>query len=152
MPVSIPRLLHIWAKAAMSPREDVSRIERRVRLRWVDLYLHMNYASYLEVMEEGRWDWAFRSRAAQQVFRTYRPVVVDVQISYRRELKPGARFSLDTRLVAIDGKRARTEQVFLVEDRVHARATVDVLLLHKGRVAAEDVVAEKMKPWVVAPF
>lgn len=153
MPVPLRRLAAATARAFFAKPSNVGRIRQRVRLSYVDLFLHMNYASYLEVMELGRWDWSVRSRMFHEVFLAgYSPVVVALNIEYRRELRPGASFTLDTRLVDIEEKMPIFEQHFLRGDRVHARARVKALMLHKGKVQGAAKVQELLAKSIVEPL
>ncbi len=143
MPVPLRRIFSVACRSLLSERSLVSRLPHRVRLSYIDLNRHMNYASYLEVMELGRWHWALTSGAARDVFRDGNcPVVVDVNIQYRKELKPLTRFLVDTRLVALEKRLGRFEQHFIVDDWVHAKATVGVLVLQRGKVASATAVTE----------
>jgi acyl-CoA thioesterase FadM len=101
-------------------------------------------------MELGRWDWAFRSGAFGAFYRSRtRPVVVSVNIQYRRELKPRARFTLDTRLVSIGQKIALFRQVMLGPRGLHATADIAALLLRKGAVVDAATVEQVLRPFVV---
>ena len=83
----------------------VSRLRRRVRLSEIDPNIHMNQAVFAMVTEYGRTDWVIRSRAWTQWRRAgIRPVVAEQRIIYRRELRAGARYTLDTRATAIEGR------------------------------------------------
>jgi acyl-CoA thioesterase FadM len=151
MPVPLRRLLLTTVQAMFAKRSKVGRLRHHVHLSYIDLYMHMNYASYLEVMEIARWNWAFQAGVMREVFYPgYHPVVVKVDINYLRELRAFTRFTVDTRLVAINGKTMDYEQIILVGDRVHARAIVTGLMLYKGKVVDSDKVTELMSPWIVS--
>ena len=136
MPVPLRRIAATAIRSLWSAHDLVSRMPHHVHLSYVDVNRHMNYASYLEVMELGRWDWAIRSGAMRGLLGTgLWPVVVKVDIDYRRELKPLQRFVVDTRLAGFDRRMMRFEQYMLVGDRVHAKAKINALLLHHGKVA-----------------
>lgn len=153
MPVPLRRSLAVAVRAHWAERSLISRMPHHVRWSYIDLYRHMNYATYLEVMELGRVHWAVVSGA---LGRSYRervwPVVVGVDISYRKELKPSQRFVVDTRLVGFDGRMALFEQHFLVGDRVHTRAVVKALLLESGRVVSRERVTEVFSSYQTEPF
>lgn len=153
MPVPLRRIATTALRSLWAGPSQVCRLPHRVRLGYVDLNWHMNYASYLEVMELGRWDWALRNRVlAHWLHRRLWPVVIQVDIHYRRELRPLTRFEVDTRIVGVDRRIGTFQQHLLVADRVHAKADVRFLLLQRSRVVDAATVAEVMGPFVVEPL
>jgi acyl-CoA thioesterase FadM len=120
----------------------VSRIRSRVSPRQVDVNLHMNQAAYAEVLELGRLDLIVRSGAWDRWRAAgIKPVVAEQRIVYRRELKPLARFEVDTRAVAVDGRLLCFEGHLVVGDRVHARGDAKLIFLGPDGVLAPDRVA-----------
>ncbi|MCB9570063.1 MAG: acyl-CoA thioesterase [Myxococcales bacterium] len=119
----------------------VSRLERRVRFGEIDPNLHMNQAVYARVAEYGRTDWVIRSQAWQR-WRSegIKPVVAEQHIVYRRELRAGTRYLVDTRATAVDGRLLRVESVLLVGDRVHARDDTKLIFIGRDGVLAADAV------------
>ena len=137
----LQRTLPLFARAFAS-RETalVSRIERRVGVRDLDLYLHMNQAVYAQVIELGRADWFVRSGAFARWRRRELTVAVASQhIVYRRELRYGTRYVVDTRAVAMNGRLLVAQGHLIVGDRVHARA--DVEMIFKGPEGVLDAEA-----------
>ena len=94
------RLARVLVRAAahgITPTTE-SVLDLRVGLADLDMNLHMNNARYLSAMDVGRWDLTVRSGLlVEAVRRRMQPVVVDLDIKFRRELRPGARFALVTR-------------------------------------------------------
>ncbi len=134
---------------ALLERQPISRLARRVALVDCDLNRHMTNSRYPDYLDLGRWDLMLRSGAGLALLRArQKPVVVELNLRFRRELPYGARFVLDSRLVALEGKAARFAQTFLVDDRVHAEAPVTSLVLGSGRVVPPDALA----PFVTAPL
>jgi acyl-CoA thioesterase FadM len=151
MPAPLRTILGLALRSLDGERGLVSELRHKTRWSTIDLNGHMNYASYLEEMELGRWDWAFRSGAMKAFYRSRtRPVVVSVDIKYRRELKPWARFTLDTRLVALESKLALFRQRMLGSSGLHASADIRALLLRGGRVVDAETVEQLLRPFVVA--
>jgi acyl-CoA thioesterase FadM len=152
MPAPLRRILALGARSLGAERSLVSELRDRTRWSSIDLNGHMNYASYLVEMELGRWDWAFRSGAlgAFMSSRT-RPVVVSVGIQYRRELRPGARFTLDTRLIALEQRVALFRQVMLGPAGLHASADIRALLLRQGKVVDAVTVEHVLGRLLVEP-
>ncbi len=128
-------------------------MRHHVRLAYLDSNLHMNYASYLEVMELARWDWGMRNRVIIQWFRDrLAPVVAHVDIHYRRELRPFARFVVDTRLVSAERRFGTFQQHLLIGDKVHAKADIRFVLLREGKVVDAQTLDRSMGPFVVEPL
>jgi len=121
----------------------VSRIERRVLLSEIDLNRHMNQATYAQVMEVGRMDLVIGSRAYEELGRQgLHAVVAEQRIIYRRELKPGQRYLMDTRATAMDGRLLVFETHLIVGDRVHAKGIAKLIFIGEGGVlSAEDATA-----------
>lgn len=147
MAVSLPHLAPILLRAWLRPSSSlVGRLKQRVRPSWVDMNLHMNQAAYPEVMELGRADWMLRTGAWKR-WRSegFNPMVGEQTVIYRRELKPLQRFTVDTRLVGIDGRLAVMESHLLVADRVHSKGTAKLLLVGPNGVGSADEVEELLK-------
>lgn len=154
MPLALTRILAVGLRSLLTAeRSNISRITDRVRLSYVDWNLHMNYASYLEVMELGRWDWGFRSGAIALAFGGGRsPVVTEVDIRYRKELRPGARFVVDTRLVGIERRFCVFQQHFIVGDRAFAIARVKALILKRRQAVDTATTARQLAPFIAPPL
>lgn len=129
---------------------NVSRLSRRVRLADIDTNLHMNQAVYAQVMELGRADLIIRSGALRRWRRAgTKPVVASQHIVYRRELRRGTRYTLDTRCTGISGRLPCLQTHLLVGDRVHARADVELILIGPDGVL-DAAAAEAQSGWLVA--
>ncbi len=108
----------------------VSRIDRRVRVRDIDFNLHMNQAVYATVTEYGRTDWLIRSGAWSRWRKAgIKPVVAHQTLVYRRELRHGIRYTIDTRAVAVEGRLLCLQGMLLVGDRVHARNDTKLIFI-----------------------
>ncbi|MEZ4380176.1 MAG: acyl-CoA thioesterase [Nannocystaceae bacterium] len=119
----------------------VSRLRRRVRLAEIDPNLHMNQAVYAAVTEYGRTDWAIRSRAwARWRAAGIKPVVAEQRIVYRRELRARARYVVDTRAVAVEGRLLCMQGLLIIGDRVHARSDVKLIFIGpRGVLSAAEL-------------
>ncbi|MGH1348342.1 MAG: acyl-CoA thioesterase [Nannocystales bacterium] len=115
------RLIPVVLRAGLSRKDTlVSRLHRRVHLSECDFNLHMNQASYPTVAEYGRTDWMFRSGLISRLWKSRcKPVVAEQRLVYRRELKPGQRYVIDTRATGFDGRLLQVDSVLRVGDRVH---------------------------------
>ena len=153
MTVPAHRLLRAGLVAAVRPRDPIGRLKHRVWPRYVDLNRHMNQAAYVEIMELARWAWIVRSGLFGALWRERcNPVVGSQTIRYRRELKPLVAFTVDTRAVEVHRRALRVEQHFLVRERVHAEARVDLVLVHGGRAADRERVERVAEGLLVDPL
>jgi acyl-CoA thioesterase FadM len=141
--------LAVRARAARDGARVV-RLPRRVRLRQIDLNLHMNQAAYAEVMELGRTAWIMRSGAwSRWRARGVNPVVAAQRIVYRRELAPLQRFVVDTRATGFEGRLLRVEHHLLVGEQVHATNALDLIFVGPDGVLAAPEVHELARDLVV---
>ena len=132
--------------AALLDRRANSTLRRRVVMLDCDLNRHMTNSRYPDYLDLGRWDLLLRSGAALALLRAgCKPLVVELHLRFRRELRYGARFELDSRITGFEGKAVRIEQTFLRDRRVHARAVVRSLVVQRGKVVAPDA----LRPFVV---
>jgi acyl-CoA thioesterase FadM len=91
---------------------------------------HLNNGVYLSMMDVGRADLWFRSGfwARMRAAECY-PVVAVATIAYRRSLRRGQRFQLETRALAVRDRALYLEQRFVVDGEIFARGHVKVRVL-----------------------
>lgn len=112
---------------------DVARLQLRVWPNDLDSNIHMTNSRYLSFMDLGRVDQLVRTglwRTCKE--KGWLPMAAGIQIRYRRELRPLARFTLETRFKCWDDKWWIIEQLFLVNGEIAAVALVKTLFLRKG--------------------
>ena len=131
----------------------VSRIERRVGPFELDTNLHMNQAVYAQVMELGRVDWFVRSG----VFARWREqgisaVVASQRLIYRRELRLGTRYTIDTRALQMNGRLLEMHSNLLVGERVHARCELELIMLQGGSVLDADAATRACEGLMCEPL
>ncbi len=86
---------------------DVSRSPFRVWPTDIDLLLHMNNGKYLSVMDIARFDMIQRSGVLDLFQREgWYTVIVGQTISYRKSLKPGQKYWVESRVLGFDEKAA----------------------------------------------
>lgn len=101
--------------------------------------MHMNQASYAKVAELGRTDWVLRSGLLPRLWKARsKPVVAEQRLVYRRELKPGQRYLIDTRATGFDGRLLQVDSVLRVEDRVHAVVYAKLITIGPDGVLSAD--------------
>lgn len=103
---------------------------------------HLNNGVYLSMMDVGRADLWFRSGfwARMRAAGAY-PVVAVATIAYRKSLRRGQPFVLETRALAVRDRALFLEQRFVVGGEIFARAFVKVRVLAGagGGVSAEQL-------------
>ncbi len=81
----------------------------------LDTFGHVNNATYLEILEEARWDLITRNGYGLDEVHRRRigPVVVEVRLRFRRELRNRQRITIRSWLESYSGKVGRLEQQIL---------------------------------------
>lgn len=93
----------------------------RVTTKDIDLMIHQNNARYLTRADIARFKWLHDSGLFHACwFAGLSPVTASQTIRYRRELRFGVTYSIVTRCVGWDAKAIFIEQLFTVNDEVHA--------------------------------
>jgi acyl-CoA thioesterase FadM len=142
------RLVPIALRAKI--RQDgstVSRVSQRVRPGEIDINLHMNQAVYPRVFELGRTHWFIRSGAWKRWrAKGINPMVAEQTLTYRHELKPFTRYTIDTRAVGVDGRFLITEGHIVVGNRVHTKGVARLLFVGPNGVLPADEV-EALTGW-----
>src|SRR5262245_40892655 len=113
------RLIWLILTARSRPRLalfDASNLAFRVWPHDLDMSLHMNNGRYLAIMDLGRVDVIVRTGLISAVLKhRWTPVANAAVIRFRRELRLGDRFRLETRILAWDATTVVMEQVFLFD-------------------------------------
>ena len=126
--------LTTWRRPAFSQPDDIGVLQFRVWPADLDLSLHMNNGRYLSLMDLGRLDYLVRMKLWRVVrFHRWTPIASSIIIRYRRELRPFARFKLETRLVSWAEASVVMEQVFVLMDGPQA-GQVAARALFKGGI------------------
>ncbi|GAA4728697.1 hypothetical protein GCM10023216_20120 [Isoptericola chiayiensis] len=145
------RMLQL-ARASLLPRRrkpdrgmlDPSTTVLRVHPGDLDMYLHVNNGSYLQMMDVGRSNYLADIGGFDRLrTRGWYPVVAASTMTYKRSLQLFDRVTLTTRTLGWDERVVYLEQVFTARDRFCARGLVAGRFLGKDgtRVAPSDVVA-----------
>lgn len=145
------RQLHL-IRAIVTPRRpvpglgllDPSVTRMRVGPGDLDLYLHVNNGSYLQMMDVARFNYiadvgGFRPLRE----RRWYPVVAASAMTYRRSLRLGDRIEITTRILGWDPRIVYLEQVFTRRGTQCARGLVAGRFLERpsgDRVPAPEVV------------
>ncbi len=138
------RMLWVFIGALFKPRIglfDVSELRFRVLPTDLDINMHMNNARYLSIMDLGRTDLLIGVGLLGPVRRErLMPVVGNIDIHYRRPLRPFQRFVIKTRLLCWDEKWFYMEQRIESARKVHSIARVKGLFVSSsGSVPSRSV-------------
>ncbi len=105
----------------------------RVTLSDLDLLGHVNNSRYLAIMDLARIDLMMRADWWDKFRRQgWYPVVAGQTITYRKSLKLGQRFEVESRVLGMDQRWFYVQQVFRSEGAVCAHAMVRVRFLKRG--------------------
>jgi YbgC/YbaW family acyl-CoA thioester hydrolase len=130
------RTLWLSMRSGQGPRMsmwDTSRLSFRVRLRDLDALRHMTNSAYLAYADLGRMDLVIRSGFWNQIRRNHIiSVVANQTVTYRRSLRLGDRFQLETRVAGVDDIAAYFEQRFVAGGVTYAEAMVRHRFIRPG--------------------
>src|SRR5699024_1257267 len=121
---------------------DSSRLSLRVLPTEIDIFGHVNNGMYFSIMDLGRLDMMVRSG----VWKTLRAkgwsgVVSAETISFRKSLKLGHRYHVDTCLTGVEWRTVFFDLRIVVADAMFSRAYVCTLLTAKtGTITREDMI------------
>lgn len=87
--------------------------ETLIRESHLDAFGHVNNAAYLKLFEEARWEIISpRGYGMKEVQLTGQgPVVLEVNVKFRKELTLRERIRIETRITEMKGKTWRMEQL-----------------------------------------
>lgn len=123
-----------WLTERRLPPETVSRLAMRCMWADCDVNRHMNNSRYLALMDLGRYHFVLKTGLWRVMLdRRWGPVAASITIAYKKPLKPGDRFVLETRQARVGKKSAVLSQNFWVGETLYAQAEVVVVFLHRGR-------------------
>lgn len=139
------------ARATYLPRKpiegfsvlDTSVTKTRVRPFDIDIYLHVNNAVYLNMMDAARSNFLADCGGMKSLnSKGWYPVVAASSVKYRSSLLLGQKAEISTRVVGWDPRIAYIEQIIRHEGKVVTQAYIAARFLAKGggKVPAPDVV------------
>ena len=110
----------------------------RVTLSDLDLLGHVNNSKYPAIMDLARIDLMMRSGWWDKFRRQgWFPVVAGQTITYRKSLKLGQRFEVESRILGMDDRWFYVQQVFRSDGTVCAHALVRARFLKKSGGSVE---------------
>lgn len=86
-----------------------------IREHHLDTFGHMNNATYLEIMEEARWELInSRGYGLKDIHQKRQgPVILDVYLKFQKELRLRDEIQIQTELVEYEGKVGKLRQTIL---------------------------------------
>ena len=135
----------------------VNELQIEVRSTELDALGHVNNARYLEYLEWGRFEWVADSGVPLDAWGRggVGSVIVNINISYRREARQGERLTVRTWLASLGGKSFRFGQEVrnaagdLVADAVVTSAIFDTRA--RTAIPIPDELRAAFAPLVVEP-
>ena len=105
--------------------------EIRVRGYHEDRFRHVNNARYLEFLEEGRWDHFDACGVDDSFFSEHGifPVVVRINISYRRPATAGDVLEVRTRVAEVGSRRVTIAQTAVLKGTDQPCVEADVMVV-----------------------
>ena len=129
------RTIRIISSGLLSSKSTVSQLDYRVGLADCDFNRHLTNSKYPAYMDLGRWDIMVRTGALAVCLKhRIAPVVVDMNLEFKRELRFKTPFTLDTRIIDVGRRVITFEQHFLVDNHIHFRGVVKSVALQRGKV------------------
>ncbi len=94
---------------------------------YLDSFGHLNHAKYLELYEQARWNWmADAGLSLADIARSgVGPVILNINVSYRRELKARDQITILTSIQESRGKIFTIEQAMYLSNELSEDAAAD---------------------------
>jgi acyl-CoA thioesterase FadM len=121
--------------------DDESILHFRAGFTDIDMFMELNHARYLNLMELGRWDYSYRVGFLSLMKKQkWRIAVGGVSVRYRRRIPFFSKFSLSTRLICHDGRWLYFLHETYRKNRICSSALIKVGITAKdGLVPVLDV-------------
>lgn len=120
---------------------DECRLDLRVLPTDIDANLHLTNARYLSMMDLGRVELILQMGVFKTLLkRGWLPVVANVNIQFKRQIKPFRRFEIITRIIGWDEKWLFLEQRFETEKGTAAIGVIKSLFRSKkGNIPTSEI-------------
>lgn len=81
----------------------------------LDTFGHVNNATYLQILEEARWDWITANGYGLKKIQETKlgPVILDITISFKKELRLREEITIETTVLDYKSKISRIAQRIL---------------------------------------
>ena len=121
---------------------DSNSLPLRVLPTEIDIFMHVNNGMYFSIMDLSRIDMMVRSGVWKAMrSRNWSGVVSSETISFRKSLKLGQRYSVESKIVGYDDRAVYFEHRIVVDAEIYARAFVATRLISEnGTVTSDELV------------
>ena len=91
---------------------SLHKYEMNILESHLDTFGHVNNATYLTLFEQARWDWITkRGYGLEKIQRIKQgPVVLDVHLTFRKELRLRETIMIETQTLSYEGKIGKVSQ------------------------------------------
>jgi YbgC/YbaW family acyl-CoA thioester hydrolase len=144
----------IWAHASWRFRPRINHWDVSVRRFhiWptdIDIFKHMNNGVYLTLMDVARFDMFKRANGWQLMKKAHiHPVVVAENITFRKSLTLGQKFTIESKVIGWNDIAFFIEQRFVVNGEIYARAVVKLRFLKSPKgTPTPDEMFEVLGAW-----
>ena len=157
------KLMTVLAKAKFRSKlniDDKSILHFRAGITDIDVFLELNHARYLNMMELGRWDYSYRIGFLGLMKKQRWGIAIGgASVRYRRRIPAFRKFELSTQMICHDGRWIYFLQETHRKGKICASALIKVGITSKdGLVPAPKVASamgeehwgEEMPDWVNA--
>lgn len=157
------KLVTVLVKARFRSKlniEDESIVHFRAGFADIDLFLELNHARYLNMMELGRWDYAYRIGFLRLMRKQKWGITIGgASIRYRRRIPLLRTYSVSTKMICHDGRWLYFLQETHSNNKICASALIKAGITSKdGLVPAPQVATamgvtdwgKEMPEWVSA--
>lgn len=136
------RMLFHLLRSRRRPAQDIwdgYSLPLRVLPSEIDIFMHVNNGMYFSIMDLGRIDLMVRSGVWNALRgKGWSGVVSAETISFRKSLKLGQRYSVETKIIGIDERAVYFEHRIVVDGEIYARAFVATRLLSENGTVSKD--------------
>lgn len=122
---------------------DSYSLPLRVLPTEIDIFMHVNNGMYFSIMDLGRLDLMVRSGIWKALrSRGWSGVVSGETISFRKSLKLGQRYCIESKIAGFDERAVYFEHRIVVDGEIYARAFVATKLISAtGTVTSDEMIA-----------
>lgn len=125
--------------------DDTCSINFRAGITDIDLFMELNHARYLSLMEMGRWDFVSRSGLLGIMKKNKWGIAMGaVNIRYRRRIPLFSKFEITSKMICHDGRWVYMLQEFHRDNKICASALIKGAFISKEGLVNAPVVAKIM--------
>ncbi|MDA8562139.1 acyl-CoA thioesterase [Gammaproteobacteria bacterium] len=96
----------------------------------LDMFGHVNNATYLELLEEARWDIITKNGYGLSIIQKtgIGPIILEINIKFLNEIKLRENIIINTKLISYEGKKIILEQQILRNEELCSIAEFTIAL------------------------